>query len=209
MLSNGIDLCLFDVHDAKMMFNLTLYSKWNCAHHLFLLWKFKRSEEVKKATSHKCKMNSDEEQISYYNKSREELKLKYYDDYCMKNVSKHCDWYHDKNRGFTHFGIHSKYLPLSSIAFDNLHCRLSIVRLILNFIRDFIDRFGYDLHQNFYSILRIQICQYYVQCFETSKALSCMYGKKIDQFIDIAPKGMHFFKHNFEETTIVYVVTLS
>ena len=135
MLANSIDLNLFDVHDAKIICNLTQHSKWNRTHHLFLLCYCKPDDAVKKAASHKYKMITDEEHASYYNKFKDQFKLKCDDDYCKKNMSKNRDWCDEKNRGFTHFGIHPKYLPLIRIDSDNLHCLLSIVLSILNFFK--------------------------------------------------------------------------
>ena len=132
----------------------------------------------------------DEDQISCYEKSRDKFKLKCDYHYLKRNVPKHCDWCDDENRD-------PKCLPLRSIDFDNLHYRLSIVRSMLNFIRDFIDRFGNDLQQNFHSVPIIHVGEQHAQCFETGKALSYMHGDQIDQLIVIAPKFIHLFKHNF------------
>ena len=64
---------------------------------------------------------------------------------CQKNFEKHRDWADNSNFGVTHFGVNPKLIPFSIIAFDNLHCRLSIVRSIWVFSRTYLEGYGFEI----------------------------------------------------------------
>ena len=126
----GTNLTLYDVHDAKMLYNLTQHSQWNRKYHPFVLCKCKRGKAAVNARTHKCQIISDADQLKYHNKSITKFKEVYDNKYDDRNVDNHRNWADVKNNGITHFGFHPNLLLYSSIAFDNLYYRLSIVRSI-------------------------------------------------------------------------------
>ena len=118
-----------------------------------------------------------------------------------KNVEQCCDWCDKKNYGIAHFGINPNLLPFSSIAFDNLHCRLSIVRSIQDCTRKYIQGCGYDINKKFTDILCLSIREYYVNCYEIGKSLAAMHGEQVDQFLELGPKIIGFLQEYLKETT--------
>ena len=59
LLKQGTNLILYDVHDAKILCNLTQYSQWNRKHHPFVLCKCKRGKAAANFQTHKCEIISD------------------------------------------------------------------------------------------------------------------------------------------------------
>jgi hypothetical protein len=196
----GTNLTLYDVHDAKMLYNLTQHSQWNRKYHPFVLCKCKRGKAAVNARTHKCQIISDADQLKYHNKSITKFKEVYDNKYDDRNVDNHRNWADVKNNGITHFGLHPTLLPYSSIAFDNLHCRLSIVRSIWSYIREYICAYSFDIQEKFIKILRLQLGEYYVACYETGKNLSVMHGEQIEQFLVLIPKIADFLKTELEQT---------
>jgi len=47
----------------------------------------------------------------------------------------------------------------------------------MTFIRSYIEGYSYDLNEKFSEILSSSVGAYYIECFETGKNLSCMYGE--------------------------------
>jgi len=199
--NDGINLCLFDVHDGKMIYNIMQHSQWNRKHHPFILCKCKRGNAVKNLEHHTCDIIGDEDQLMYYNKSAVKFEQCYSNTYTQDNFKKHCDWADRKNYGITHFGLHPKLLPNSRVAFDNLHNRLSNVRQIWDYIRNYVNVYGYDLQSKFTNILRKELSDYYVQCHDTGKSLAVMHGEQIEAFINLIPVIMNFMKESFELTS--------
>ena len=66
-----------------------------------------------------------------------------------KNIEKHRYWYDKRNYCITHFDMHTIMLPFSCISFDDFHCRLSIIRAIWNYVRTYVEGYGYDANENF------------------------------------------------------------
>ena len=75
-----------------------------------------------------------------------------------------------------YFSIYPNNLQNSAIAFNCLHCRLSIGRGILQFIRKYLEGYSYNLNEKFCEILRKNIVDYYVECYKTGKSLACIHG---------------------------------
>ena len=134
MRKKGIFMRQFDAGDAKMTHNVTQHSKWNRKRHPYSLCECKRSEAVKSYTTRKCKITNDEDHLRHREKSAAKFTTKCNQDFSPKNVENHCDWADKTNYGIAHFGTRPKHLSLSNIAFDNLHCRLSIVRGIWSWL---------------------------------------------------------------------------
>ena len=199
----GNNIHCFDVHDGKMLCNLTQHSLWNRKNYPFLLCKCKRGQAVRNYSNHRCKMISDKDQLRYYERSRDTFESKFSGIRSKVNVNKHCQWADENNYGITHFGIHPNDLQNSAIGFDCLHSRLSSGRGILSFIRKYLEGYGYDLNEKFGVILRKTIGEYYVECYETGKSLACMHGQQINDFISLMPQIISFFQQNLEESSVV------
>ena len=94
-----------------------------------------------------------------------------------KSIEKYREWADKSNYGIIYLRINSTLLLHSSIGFDNLHCRLSIVRNIWDFIHTYLEGYGFKINEKFVSILKKQIAEYYVKCYEYNKSLSVIYGE--------------------------------
>ena len=200
MSAKGFELDLYDIHDGKMLHNLTQHSQWNRKYHPFLLCKCKKGQAIKNPTFHKCNLISDDEYSALCNKSASKFLQAYTNEYNAVNVEKHRDWADKDNFGVTHFGINPSLLPLSSIGFDNMHTRFSNVRSIWTYVRDYVESYGYNLQNKFSTLLKLQIGEYYIDCHDTGKSLAVMHGEQIDSFLDLIPKIADFLKVNFEPT---------
>lgn len=80
LTKNGTILDIFNVHNAKIVHNLTQYSKWNRKYHPFLLHKCKQGDAVKNIDNHHCKLIFDDDQLTYCNKSKVRFETKYEND---------------------------------------------------------------------------------------------------------------------------------
>ena len=106
--NDGINLCLFDVHDGKMICNIMQHSKWNRKHHPFILCKYKRGDAVKNLENHTCQIITDEDQLKYYNKSATKFEQCYSNTHSRDNLKKHCDWADKKKLWHNAFWIAPK-----------------------------------------------------------------------------------------------------
>jgi len=88
-----------------------------------------------------------------YDKLAKCFETKFNNEINKRNKDKHCNWYDKHNFGVTYFGIHPKLLPLSSIEFNGLHCRLSIVRKIIGYLCKYLEHYGYKIQDAFAEIL--------------------------------------------------------
>ena len=93
-------------------------------------------------------------------------------------------------------------MPVERIVIDNLHLRLSNVWSMLKFIREHLQRFSYSANEKFLFILRKEMGEYYIDCYETGKNLACMHGEQIEQFLHLVPFVAHFFSTEVEQTSI-------
>ena len=98
------------------------------------------------------------------------------------------------------FGLCPTSLLHSLIAFDNLHCRLSIVRSMWSYVRECMHACSFDIQEKFVKTLRLQLGEYYVTCYERDKNLSAMHGEQIEQFLILIPKIADFLKSELEQT---------
>ena len=96
--------------------------------------------------------------------------------------------------------MHPNLLSYSSIAFDNLHCRLSIAQSIWSYVREHICAYSFDIQEKFVKMLALQLGEYHVTCYETGKNLSAMHGEQIEQFLILIPKIIDFLKTELEQT---------
>jgi len=156
----------YDIHDGKMIYNLLQCSQWNRKHHPFLLCKYKRGDVVKNYSTHKCNIMTDEDQWNLYERLANKFESTFCNDMSKNNISKHRDWADKSNFDITHFNIHPKLLLFSTIAFDNLHCRLSIVRSIWDFIHTYLEGYGFDMNKKFVYILAMNVIKVYLSCIE-------------------------------------------
>ena len=56
------------------------------------------------------------------------------------------------------------------------------------------------MNENFHSLLRELIGEYYVECFEMGKSLAVIHGEQIEQFITLIPKVISFLEKELEDT---------
>ena len=205
----NMKLILFDVHDAKMIYNIMQYSLWNRKYHPFLLCKCLKGESVVNLENHTCVLITDEESEKLHDKSKKRFADKFNNEMTLSNEEKHREWCDKHNFGITHFGLHPSLMPPSSIAFDSLHCRLSNVRQIMGFVRKYLERFGYEIQEEFAAILKLQLGEYYVLCYQLNKNLAVMHGEQIEQYLQLIPNIIRFLQTKLAPTmTLSHIITL-
>ena len=128
---------------------------------------------------------------------------------CQKNIEKHKDWADKSNFGVAHFGANPKLFPFCTIAFDNLHCRLSIVRSVWAFSRTYLEGYVFEMNEKIVSILKTELEDHCIECYECNKSLSVTHGEQIDKFIQLMPNAIKFLQEHLEETsTVQYIIKL-
>ena len=50
----------------------------------------------------------------------------------------HSDWVAEKNKGYSHFGVHPELLPRNGLRFDTFHLKCAITRKLMTFLHEFI-----------------------------------------------------------------------
>lgn len=88
--------------------------------------------------------------------------------------------------------MHLTLLPNSCIAFDNLHNHLSNVRKFWDYIRNYVDVYGYELQENFTKILKRELTDCYVQCHNAGNSLAVTHGEQIKALIVLIPEIINF-----------------
>ena len=48
---------------------------------------------------------------------------------------------------------------------------------MLTYLRSYLEGYGFNLNEKLSKIFRNYVGNYYIDCYEQGKALSCMYGK--------------------------------
>ena len=128
----------YEMHDGKMIYQLTQHSLYSRKHHPMLLCKCKRGEGVRDL-DHSCTIIGDSDQLEYYNRSERRWNRKRESpEGASYLVSDHCDWCDINNFGITHFGLHANLLPHSSIRFDIFHLRQAITKKLMEYFRRFM-----------------------------------------------------------------------
>jgi len=74
-----------------------------------------------KDVNHKHELISDKDYQKHGNKSKLRYQKNFAEYYSEDNVENHHTWYDKHNCGINHFRIEPEHLPLSCVAFDNLH----------------------------------------------------------------------------------------
>jgi len=185
---------------------LTQHSFWSRRNHPFILCKCKWGQAVANYGTHRYRIIKDIDQVKYYDRSKMKFEELYGNDYTKFNTNKHREWADESNYGITHFGIHPNDLLNSHIGFDALHCRLSVGRGILSFIRKYLEGSGYILKEKFCEILCKRIGEYYVEYYETGKILACFHRQQVNKFISLMLIIAQFFEKYFESSEVVNAI---
>ena len=139
---HGRNYVFYEVHDCKMLYNLTQHSKRNREFHPMLLCACQRGDGVVDP-NHICKLLCDGEHIDLFEKS---LKM-FADNYTtMQGYNKakqrrHCEMY---NKGCMHYGFYTLELLFGTIRFDVFHLRAAVTRKLLNFLSKFLRQHNTD-----------------------------------------------------------------
>ena len=147
------------MHDGKMIYALTQHSAWSRKNHPFLLCACKRGEGVKNQ-NHTCAIISHSEQVRLFDRSiRRWERQKDVITYTKKKVvvrytkEKHLDWCDLENKGITHYGFHPDRLPRDNIRFDIFHLRSAITKLLMEYLRRFIQKQSHKMIQKFSKLM--------------------------------------------------------
>ena len=68
IINKDSKITMYDLHDSKMLYLMTLHSLFNCNHHPFLLCNCQQGEGVQNS-NHECKVINHDDQVKYYNRS--------------------------------------------------------------------------------------------------------------------------------------------
>ena len=173
---------VYDIHDAKMLYTLLQHSQWNRIHHPFIACKCSRNDGLANE-NHQCVMIDDCESKRLWDRSlrRWESKTSRSEKY---NASQHRAWCDESNCGVTHFGIHPDSLPISTLRYDIFHCRCSVIRSIMNYIRSFMLKQSADIRLLFTNSILCQIwSKFHVYCWNNKLNFSSFKGNELFQFV--------------------------
>ena len=191
----------YEMHDGKMLYNLTGHSLWNRKFHPFLLCTCKRGESFSNP-NHVCKVMTNEDSIENWNNSVKRWNKcvghRRYPGYGMK---RHRDWADEKNYGITHFGFHPSLFPPDKIRFDCFHLKCAITRRLMAYLREFLLEQSESLFKNFtISILEKFYKAYHVYCWNNKKNFSSFKGNELALFVASIPKIVLFLNNSIELT---------
>ena len=57
------------------------------------------------------------------------------------------------------------------------------------------------MNENFVSILKTELEDHCIECYECNKILSLTHGEQIDKFIQLMPNAIKFLQEHLEETS--------
>ena len=112
----------YDVHDGKMVYELTQYSKWNRSGTPNILCYCYKGEGLK--ANHVCEMLTTLDYSHWWCQSEVKWDAK---NPMSQDADKHCDWADLENNGVTHFGVKPEQFPIDSIRFDTFHLTCAIL----------------------------------------------------------------------------------
>ena len=151
-----------------MLHFLTAHSSYNRRHHPFLLCKCQIGQGCIDE-NHECVLIPHEEQINHWDRSKRRWDRRTSADQVLKKgpytQKNHMDWIDEHNFGISHFGLHPSLLRRDNIRFDNLHCRCSITRRLMDNLQQFILKQSTDFMVYFSDLLLELWTDYHVSCW--------------------------------------------
>ena len=201
-------LWVYDMHDAKLCYELLQHSLWNRKYHRFLLCGCKAHARVYDNDSSKCAMLNDNEYKQRWGLSKERwehwsqpgrtLNKKAY------TKSKHKIWCDSENLGITHFGVNPDVFPTSHLRFDMFHLKCAITRSVMNECRDLIMKQSQSLRDSWTErVLKDIFHKFHIFCWNYNFAFSVMKGNDLGMFIVKIPRVTEFLKTNLIQTNQV------
>ena len=198
------DIEFTDMHDQKMSYLLTQHSLWNRKVNPFIACHCKRGEGVQRNNDPNfiCKDVTDEEHVSYYERSEKRLERKKArlgpnEIYTSKH---HRDWCDEHNLGITHYGINPKHLPVSSIRYDVMHMGMALNRSNITYTRKFVLSQEQAFIDTFNNHLRTFWGEYHLFVWNNDKPFSSFHGNELKLWTKNIPKTVAVIRENFETT---------
>jgi hypothetical protein len=169
----------YDVHDVKFVYELTQHSKWNRSGSPNLLCYCRKGEGL--LANHQCELMSTEDHKYYYDLSKE----KWDEDVTFHDKEKHRDWSDSENWGVTHFGVSPDDLSLDSIRFDCFHLSCSILRKVMNAVRDSVNSMSTELKIEFTdNVLRTFFQDFHLYCWNCNFSFGRLQGTELFKFLE-------------------------
>ena len=110
---------------------------------------------------------------------------------------KHLDWCDLENMGITHYGFHPDVLPRGNIRFDIFHLRSAITKMLMEYLRRFIQKQSHEMIQQFSKLMLSFWGDFHVSVWRLNKKNSSFNGNEILLFIRNIPKILLFLKEKF------------
>ena len=190
----------YDMHDGKMIYQLTQHSLYNRKYYPFLLCKCHRGDGVKNS-EHECVQVTHSDHCKYYERSvrRWTRKIDAVGDQNYKK-SDHMDWVDQNNIGISHFGLEPEKLRLENIRFDCFHLMAAVTKKIMSYLRKYILKQSCELIDKFSAkILSLFWCEYHLFVWNLNKQFNSFTGKEFKAFNNNIPQIIEFMYSNFQE----------
>ena len=170
----------YDVHDAKMVYELYQHSKWNRRHCPNLLCYCSKGEGL--AANHSCEFMSHDDHKFFHATSR--LKWDALDA-TSRDALKHRDWADQENWGVTHFGLEPDVIPLDTIRFDTFHMTCAILRKVMGAVRELVNSFSTELRTEFTDeVLRMFWRDFHLGCWNCGFSFNKLQGNELFLFLE-------------------------
>ena len=207
---DGKRIYVYEVHDGKMIYNLTYHSKWNRKYHPFILCACHRGDGVVDP-EHTCNIVTDETNSQLFVKLLLKYEEKKKKDPTYNEVA-HRDYCDKQLKGCTHFGFKSLKLRRSSIRFDIFHLCAQMTRKLLEHLRKFIRKHNSTIQLDFAKTLLSIWGEFKVNWWNFNKQFGKFKGPELLDFIINTETVAEFitktFRSDGEAREIIEYLTL-
>ena len=191
---------LYDMHDAKLWYELFAHSLWSRKHHRFLLCACTSYARVCDNSSENCHFINDLDFAQKYEFSKER-----WEDRMARGVQyskdSHKNWCDEHNFGITHFAVKPQSMPPSHVRFDMFHMKCAVTRNLMNYIRFLVQKQGKPLRDSFTeNVLRGIFHRFHIFCWNNNFAFSIMKGNDLGRFVLNLPTVTAFLRSNLIPT---------
>ena len=177
----GVRIYIYEVHDGKMIYNLTEHSMWNRKYYPFLLCGCLNGNGVVNP-DHVCTFLTDKEIAMYFAKSLVKFQEAKTEDRTY-NEKRHRDYCDKHLKGITHFGFDPYELLRSNCRFDVFHLRAQMTRKLLDHLRKFIRKYSSAIQCRFSQMLLPIWGEFKVNHWNCNKPFAKFKGPELLDFI--------------------------
>ena len=197
-------LWCYDVHDGKMHYELTQHSKWNRKYCPNLLCYCQKGDGLK--SNHTCELMTRDDNKWYVAQS----KAVWDRNETSHDALKYRDWADAENWGVTHFGVSPEEYPLDTLRYDTFHMSCSILRKVMESVRDVVDVMSHQLKLDFTDeVLRTFFKDWHLYTWNCGFAFTRFEGKDLFRWLDNIEKVTAFLTNRMGESRRVSQLVVS